>query len=159
MVPPSDCTKPRSRRQLLLQARFKLAYCGWTLFDNDGQVKGPLALLAAFPGSAVFHRYCAGAFLERFESPYFIARCSYKTFGIRRYERMTCLLHYCLVADLCRFGPLETCGGIGAQCHCKCISSSDIYLFADVLLFPEVIAGNLYRCSSYSRGARCQPQR
>src|SRR4030042_630342 len=98
LMPPDDCIKSRSRRQLLLQAMFRLAYFGWTLFDNGSEIKGPLALLATFPGSAVFNSYYAGAFLERFEGPYFFARCSYKPL-FRRHELVSCLLYHCLVAD------------------------------------------------------------
>jgi len=68
---------------------------------------------------------------------------------------MSCLLYYCFVADLCRLGPLEASGSVGAQCHCECIAGSNIYLFAHVRLRPEVVAGNLYGCSS-GRGASRQ---
>ena len=60
---------------IVLSPFLLLLYClSGTLFDNHGQDKRPGSLLAAFPGSAVFHRYGACPFLESLESPYFLAR-------------------------------------------------------------------------------------
>src|SRR4030042_3341352 len=112
-MPPKDCIKFRSRRQLLLQTIFRLAYCRWTLFDNDGQVKCPLALFATFPWPAVFQSYCAGALLECFECPFLFPRRSYKPLVFRRHELVSCFLSYCLVADLRSLGPLKAGGGGG----------------------------------------------
>ena len=49
---------------IILSPFLLLLYClSGTLFDNHGQDKRPGSLLAAFPGSAIFHRYGARPFL------------------------------------------------------------------------------------------------
>jgi hypothetical protein len=96
------------------------------LFNKDGQIKGPLALLTVFPCLYAFHSYCAGASLERFESPDVIACGSYYICLFQRYELMACLLNHSLVADLRRFGPLDALGGIGAQNDCKRTAGRDV---------------------------------
>ncbi len=49
---------------IILSPFLLLLYClSGTLFDNHGQGKRPGSLLAAFPGSAIFHRYGARPFV------------------------------------------------------------------------------------------------
>ena len=89
-----------------------------SLFNGDYRSKGPYALFAAFPRSAVGDGNGARAFLEGLEGPDVFTPGSDQILVLGTNKLVVCFGKYALVADYRRF-PLETGGGVGAQGYGK----------------------------------------